>query len=324
MRAAWYDRTGAVADVLVVGEIPTPDPGPGELRIALRASGVNVGDIKKRAGWTGAAMPYPCVIPHSDGAGVVDRVGPGIAESRLGERVWCYGAQSYRPFGTAAQYVVVPSGLAVPLPEAADFDVGACLGIPGVTAHRAVLGDGPVDGRTVLVSGATGAVGSIATALAHWSGARVLATVRRPAQCETALALGADHVFLAAQPDLVAVVRSLAPDGVDRVVEVAFDANSALDSEILAVGGVIACYASTDPEPRIPYWPLAFGNATVRLLGSDDFPPAAKAQAARDLNACLSDGALRVTIAARFPLERIADAHEAVAAGSGGRVILTI
>ncbi len=176
----------------------------------------------------------------------------------------------------------------------------------------------------MLVAGATGAVGSMAVALGAWGGARVLATVRRPEQVEVASGLGASEVLLAGSPGLAGAVRALAPGGVDRIVEVAFDANIGLDSEILAADGVIACYATSSPEPTLPYWPLAFVNATIRLLGADDFPSEAKAAAVRDLSACLAAGAQPVRIAARYPLEQIAAAHDAVAAGSPGRVTLTI
>lgn len=328
MLAAWYDKTGPASEVLVVGELPDPVPGAGEVRIALHASGINVGDVKKRAAWSemmvGAPMPYPRVIPHSDGAGVIDAVGSGVDDSRVGERVWCYAAQSYRAFGTGAEYVTVPSELAVPLPDSASYDVGACLGIPGVTAHRAVFADGPVEGQTILVSGPLGAVGSLAVQLAHWRGARVLATVRRPEQRQAAHDLGVDQVFVTGEPGAAERIRRAVPAGVNRIVEVAFDTNVELDSQILANGGVVASFATGATQPAIPYWPLAFANATLRLLGSDDFPAAAKAQAAADLTEALSAGALRVSIAQRFPLEQIAAAHDAVGAGSPGRVLLTL
>src|SRR2546423_1722591 len=178
MRAAWYEKQGRAADVLVVGEMPVADLRADEVRIRVRASGVNPGDIKKREGWLGSAMPYPRVIPHSDGAGEIDAVGVDVDPSRRGERVWCFGAQSYRPFGTAAQYMNVPAWQAVPLPDGVSFEQGACLGIPGITAHRALFADGPLKSVTVLIAGATGGVGSVATQLAAWAGARVIGTVR--------------------------------------------------------------------------------------------------------------------------------------------------
>lgn len=173
MRAAWYERQGPARETLVVGEMPDVHPGPGEVRIAVAVSGLSPGDVKKRTGWQGSEMEYPRVIPHSDGAGTIDAVGEGVDESRIGQSVWCYGAQSYRPFGTAAQFVVVPSELAVPLPDAGSeaanrelAEQAACLGIAGITGYRAIFADGSVDGLTVLVHGAAGGVGSIATQMA--------------------------------------------------------------------------------------------------------------------------------------------------------------
>src|SRR3954452_18321597 len=179
MLAAWYERAGPAAEVLDVGEMADPEPGSGEVRVRLTFSGINPGDTKKRGDWVGYGMPYPRVIPHSDGAGVVDAVGEGVEQARVGERVWVYGAQSYRAFGTAAQLTVVPADQAVALPNGVRDEVGACLGIPGITAHRAVFGDGPVAGATVLVHGVLGGVGSMAAQLAAWNGATVIGTVRR-------------------------------------------------------------------------------------------------------------------------------------------------
>jgi threonine dehydrogenase-like Zn-dependent dehydrogenase len=179
VRAVWYDQQGPAADVLEIGDLPDPQPGPGEVRVRLRYSGINPGDTKKRRGWLGSTMPYPRVIPHSDGSGVIDQIGPGVDTARVGRRVWVYGAQSYRAFGTAAQYAVVPDKLAADLPDEVDDRIGACLGIPGITAHRAVFADGAIDGATVLVHGALGAVGSLAAQLAPWAGASVITTVRR-------------------------------------------------------------------------------------------------------------------------------------------------
>jgi NADPH2:quinone reductase len=325
MRAAWYEKQGGAADVLVVGEMPDPDPKGGEVRIRVRASGVNPGEIKKRQGWLGSAMPYPRVVPHSDGAGEIDAVGVDVDPSRLGERVWCFGAQSYRPFGTAAQYVTVPAWQAVRLPDGVSFEHGACLGIPGITAHRAVFADGPIKGVTVLIAGATGGVGSVATQLAAWGGALVIGTVRNSHDVQRARQLGAMHVVNGSAEDAVAQIRTIAPGGVERIVEVAFGPNAAFNSRVVSQGAIIATYATPDPEPVLPYWPLAFQNVVIRLLGSDDFPQEAKRQAAADLVSCLEAGALRTEIRQIFPLNRIADAHRAVENPTGpGRVVIGI
>ncbi len=178
MRAAWYEKQGAARDVLTIGEMDEPQPLTGEVRIRVAFSGVNPGDVKKRQDAFGLGMPYPRVIPNSDGSGTVDAVGEGVSRQWVGRRVWCYGAQSYRPYGTAAEFTVVPVSQVVPLPEAVPLEQGACLGIPGITAHRAVFVAGSVEGRTVLVQGGAGAVGACAVQLAHRAGARVIATCR--------------------------------------------------------------------------------------------------------------------------------------------------
>ena len=197
-------------------------------------------------------MPYPRVIPHSDGAGMVDAVGPGVPREWIGRRVWCYGAQTYRPFGTAAEYTAVPLQQVVPLPETVSFEQGACLGIPGITAHRCVHVAGSVDGRIVLVQGGAGAVGACAVQLAHRAGARVLATCRSESDIEVALRAGADTVFLA-DPSLAERIRELASEGVDHIVEVAFAANVNVDVQVLAQGGSIATYATNASETEIPF-----------------------------------------------------------------------
>ncbi len=304
MHAAWYDRRGPARDVLLVGDLPDPQPGPGEVRIRISVSGINPGDVKKRSGWQGSPMPYPRVVPHSDGAGVVDAVGPGVDEERIGQTVWCYAAQSYRPFGTAAEYCVVPDALAVPLPEDADADMldqAACLGIAGITGYRAVFADGPVEGLTVLVHGAAGGVGSIAVQMAARAGATVIATVRRASQIDTVRSQGAQHVHLADDPHLVERVRAIAPDGVHRIAEVDLADHIDADADLIAVGGTISSYFSSADRPGIPYWKLGFADVTLRLLGSDDFPPAVKADAAAHLTAALLDGTLRIPVSDRFP-----------------------
>ncbi|MER5664885.1 NADPH:quinone reductase [Streptomyces mirabilis] len=324
MLASWYDEQGPAAAVLGVGELPDPEPGPGEVRVRVTVSGVNPGDTKKRRGWLGSSMPYPRVIPHSDAAGVVDAVGDGVDARRVGQRVWVYGAQSYRPFGTAAQYTVVPEDLAVPLPDHLGDDLGASLGIPGITAHRTVFGDGPVDGRTVLVHGVLGGVGSLAAQLARWGGATVLATVRRGDDLDRVDPAVVSHAVALDSADPAAAIRAYTPQGVDRIIEVALSDNADLDSAVAATDAVIAAYATRADRTEIPFWPLLFNNVTLRLLGSDDFPAEARRQAARDLTAAAAVGALTVDVGDRYPLEDIAKAHDRVDAGGRGRVLVTI
>jgi NADPH:quinone reductase len=324
MKAACYEKQGAARDVLTVGEMVEPQPLAGEVRIRVAASGVNPGDVKKRQDSFGVGMPYPHVIPHSDGAGTVDAVGKGVSQEWIGRRVWCYGAQSYRPFGTAAEYTVVPLQQAVPLPETVPPEQGACLGIPGITAHRAVHVAGPVERRTVLVQGGAGAVGACAVQLAHRAGARVIATCRSESDKKIASAAGADEVLLTDEK-LVGRIQGLAPDGIHHIVEVALGANIKTDVEVLAQGGSIATYATNAATPEIPFWQLVFINARIFFIGSDDIPTEAKIEATRAINQALEAGWQGLEIAERFPLDEIAKAHEFVEYPTkSGRVIVMI
>ena len=322
--AAWYDRQGPAAEVLQVGEFPAPEPGPGEVRVRMRFSGVNPGDTKKRRGWLGSSMPFPQVIPHSDGAGVIESVGPGVDPARVGRRVWVFGAQSYRPLGTAAELTVVPSPQAIGLPDGVADEVGACLGIPGITAHRAVFADGPVTGLTVLVQGVLGGVGTLAAQLAQWGGATVIGTVRRRGDLEQVHASAVAHAVTLDQPDPAGAIRAHAPEGVDRVIEVAFSDNVDLDAAVASNDAVIAAYATSKDRPDLPFWPMLFANLTIRLFGSDDFPAAARQQAAADLTAAAQEGALSIAIGAPLPLAQVAEAHDRVDAGARDRVLVRI
>lgn len=322
MYAAWYDRQGSARDVLKVGALATPSPGPGELRVRVSLSGVNPGDTKKRMGWLGSAMPYPRVIPHSDAAGVVDAVGPGVDERRLGKRVWVYGAQSYRPFGTAAETVVVPERLAIDLPDNVSDEIGASLGIPGITAHRAVFSDGPVDGQTILVQGALGAVSSLAAQLARRAGATVIGTVRRSSDVAEVDASTIDHVVALDGADPGSLIREHAPDGVDRIIEVALSDNSELDASLIKNNTVIVSYFSRVDRFEMPFSPLLFDNVTMRFIGSDDFSAEAKRQATDDLTAAAAAGALVIPITEVLDLTEIAAAHDRVDAGVRGRILV--
>jgi NADPH:quinone reductase len=311
MKAAWYEKQGPARDVLVVGEMPDPIPAAREVRLRISASGINPGDVKKRQDAFGIGMAYPRVIPHSDGAGRVDQLGPDVSSEWLGRSVWCYGAQSYRPFGTAAELTVVPVDQIAPLPEKVSMEQGACLGIPGITAHRAVHVGGVISGRTVMVQGAAGAVGLCAVALARHAGARVIGTVRSASDQSIASKAGAHDVVLS-DNELIARVRTLAPGGIDHIVEVAFGANVEADVELLKQGGSIASYATDNATPKIPFWEMVFKNIRVFFLGSDDFPKEAKSEAARDLNSALEAGWPGFEIGERIPLADIARAHELV------------
>jgi len=323
MHAVWYERPGPASEVLQVGELPDPSPGPGEVRVRLTRSGINPGDTKKRADWVGYGMPYPRVIPHSDGAGVIDAAGDRVDPGRIGRRVWVFGAQSYRAFGTAAQLTVVPDAQAVDLPDEVSDDVGAALGIPGITAHRAVFADGPVSGQVVLVHGVLGGVGGLAAQLAVWGRATVIGTVRRHTDLDDVDAANMPIVALD-DPDPAAAIRALAPSGVDRIVEVSFSDNVDLDAAVAKNETIIAAYATRADRPALPFWPMLFNNVTIRLIGSDDFPADAKRQAATDLTAAARDGALSIPIGVPLPLDQAADAHDRVDAGTRERVLLAI
>jgi NADPH:quinone reductase len=311
MKAAWYEKQGPARDVLKVGEMAAPTAGPGEVRIRISASGINPGDTKKRGDAFGVGMPYPRVIPHSDGAGRIDQIGPGVSAEWTGRNVWCYGAQSYRAFGTAAEFTVIPVDHVAPLPANVSLEQGACLGIPGITGHRAVHVGGDVRGRTVLVQGAAGSVGLCAVALARHAGARVIGTVRSGSDEQAARNAGAQEVIINSG-DLVSRVNALAPDGVDHIVEVAFGANVETDVELLKNDGSVATYATDKATPTIPFWQMVFKNIRLYLLGSDDFPREAKMQAARDINSALEAGWTGFEIGERIPLAEIARAHELV------------
>jgi NADPH2:quinone reductase len=315
MRAAWYETNGSARDVLEVGEMPKPSAGPGEVRVRLHASGINPYDVKVREGLR-QKMAFPRIIPHCDGAGVVDDVGEDVPSTRLNERVWAFNAQWQRANGTAAEWIVLPQAFAVPLPENTSFAEGACLGILGMTAHRAVFSDGLVTGLTVLVTGGAGGVGFYAIQLAKWGGAKVIATVSGEEKAKIAVSAGADHVLNYRTEDVVKRVKALTDgQGVDRIVDVDFAANLKTSGRILKCNGVIAAYASmADPEPKLPFYPLMFGNVNLRLVAVFLIPYAARLQAVGDITRCCAEGILKHRTKC-LPLDRVADAHEAVESG---------
>ncbi len=324
MKAAWYERQGPAAEVLEVGAMPDPQPGPGEVRLRVAVSGVHPGDVKKRDDTFATGRAWPRVVPHSDGAGRVDAVGEGVDPAWIGRRAWCWGAQSYRPFGTAAELVVLPEARVAELADGVPYEEAASIGIPGITAHRAVDLAGPLDGKTVLVQGGAGTVGACAVHLASRRGARVLATVRKPEQVAAAGRAGASEVILADE-GLEPRLRELAPEGIDHVIEVAFAANIELDLAVLRTGGSIAAYATNAPRPEIPFWPLVFDNIRIDFLGSDDFPAEAKVRAAGELSAALAEGWRPFGAFDRHPLTAIAAAHEQVERGQPrGKVVVEV
>ena len=325
MKAAWYERKGPARDVLVLGEMDKPAPAAGEVLVRVHASGVNPSDTKGRGGARGnVAMPWPRIVPHQDGAGVIEAVGAGVPAQRVGERVWLYEAQLKAPFGTAAEYVALPAIQAVALPDGIDFAAGAALGVPAMTAHRCVFADGPVAGNTVLVTGGAGAVGFYAIQFARQGGARVIATVGSREQERIAHEAGAELVINRRQADVAAAIEA-AGYGVDRIVEVAFGANLAASLKMLNRNGVIATYSSdAEPEPSLPFWPLVLLDATVRFVLVYTMTREAHDEAIAAITAALEAGWLKPHIGARLPLARIAEAHELVEKGGSGKVVIEI
>lgn len=326
MRAVWYEETGPAAQVLHLGEVETPQPGPGEVRVRLRASGINPSDVKSRAGLRGP-IAFARVIPHSDGAGVIDAVGEGVSSARIGTRVWVWNAAYRRPFGTCAEQVCLPEQQAVPLPAGTSFEAGACLGIPASTACHAVFADGDVTGQTVLVTGGAGAVGHYAIQLARWGGARVITTVSGPEKARAAEAAGAHAVINYRDGDVAAAILA-ANQGkpVDRVVEVEFGGNLPITSAVIGEGGVIAAYGSmADAEPKLPFYPFMFRHVTLRMLIVYLLSARERANVIARLAAALEEGALTHAIAATFDLADSAKAHEAVQSGQLiGNAVITI
>jgi NADPH:quinone reductase len=317
MRAVWYERTGPADEVLVLGEQPTPHAGPGEVRVRLKASGVNPADCNRRGG-RGYAMEAPLVIPHSDGAGIVDEVGSGADAALLGRRVWLYNAQRGRALGTAAEFVALDAGLVTPLPDAVSDEQGACLGIPGMTAWHCVFGDGPVAGKTVLVQGGAGAVGHFAVQFAHSGGARVLASVRGADKGRIALAAGAAEVVDLRCEDIVTRVLDLtAGAGVDRVIEVDFGGNLEVDLGLIAANGVIAAYASRgEPAPKVSFYELMRRNLTVHAVLLPGTPLPARQAAQVGIDRWLRSGQPQVAVSSVFALQDTLLAHQAVESGS--------
>jgi NADPH:quinone reductase len=320
MQATWYDQKGST-QVLQTAMLPIPEVGAGEVLIRVHASGVNPSDTKARSGWDGMTMPFSRIIPHNDGAGVIEQVGGGVSPERIGDRVWIYEAQLVRPLGTAAEYVVVPSQQAVPLPENTTFAEGACLGVPAMTAHRAVFASGSVEGQTVLVTGGAGAVGYYALQLAKWGGATVITTVSRSGQANLAKDAGADFVINYKTENVVTRIQEITGGerGIDRVVDVDFEANLPISQAVLKGNGAIATYSSSggDPgaAPNIPFFSLLMNNITIQIVLVYTMPEAAKQAAIRDINTVLSGGALKHNIAQRFSLQEVAAAHDAQDSG---------
>ena len=335
MQAAWYEATGAARDTLQTGAIAKPSPAAGEVLVRVHASGINPSDAKKRSGARGA-MQFARIVPHSDGAGVVEAVGEGVAAGRVGERVWLWNAQWNRPSGTAAQYVALPAQQAVPLPESLSFEAGACLGIPAMTAHVALNagsaaptpGLEQLRGQTVLVTGANGAVAHYAIGFAAEAGARIIATAARPEAAEAARGMGCEHVVAHASADPQRFAEEIAAitggAGVERIVT--SELGSILDAAapVLKPGGAIAAYGSERaPAPALPFYGLMFKNISLHALFIYETPPALRQAAVEGINGFMATGRIPAVVDSVFPLADIAAAHERVESGAKSGMVLT-
>lgn len=325
MKAAWYEKFGPASEVLTIGAMDDPAPGAGEVLVRVKASGINPSDVKLRAGARpGAVMAFPQIIPHSDGAGVIEAVGAGVDAARIGERVWLWNAQWRRAFGTAAELIALPAEQAVRLPDAASFEAGALMGIPGMTAWHAVYADGPVDGKTILVTGGAGAVGRYAVQMARLGGARVIATVSSSAKAAHA---GAEEWINYRDTDVAeAVMEITGGAGVDRIVEVDFGANQAASLECVKEGGVIAAYASAaDMTPTLQFYGFMFKHVTLRMLIRYLFDAVTNRAGEAAIGRWLDEGALDHAIVPRGGLDEVAAAHDEVMAGEKlGTVVLSL
>jgi NADPH2:quinone reductase len=339
VKAVVYSETGG-PQVLRLVERPVPEPGAGEVRVAVAISGVNPTDWKARRGRAaGDKLAFPEVVPNQDGAGTIDAVGEGVPSTRVGERVWLWEAAWQRANGTAQEYVALPGQQAVALPDDVSFDVGASLGIPALTAHRCLtvsdaaprqLGPGALTGRTVLVAGGAGAVGHAAIQLARWAGARVTATVSSDEKAALARAAGADLTVDYRSGDASEEIRAWAPEGVDIIVEVAPAANARLDAAVLASNGSVAAYAAEGGfEVALDFRALYSRNIRYELVLVYTLPTQAKGDAVAAVAAAVADGAMPVGEEAglplhRFPLLRTGEAHAAVEAGAVGKVLIDV
>ena len=315
MKAAWYERNGAARDVLVVGTLPDPHPGPGEVRVRLAASGVNPSDVKSRAG---RPLVGPRVVPHSDGAGVIDAVGEGVSPGRVGERVWVWNGQWQRPLGTAAECIVLPETQAVRLPASTDFAAAACFGIPAMTAFHAVRQLGDIAGRSVLVIGASSAVGHYAAQMAVLGGARVIGTVGSADKARHALAAGVDATIDYKTEPVAERVRQLTGGrGADAIVDMDFSTTvQLLAGGALAPHGTLVSYGSNAyGDIPIPFRAMLWNSFCLRFFLVYDLAPPDRRAAVDGLGQLVADGRLQHTVGARFGLDQIVAAHEAVEAG---------
>jgi NADPH2:quinone reductase len=327
MSACWFETFGPASEVLVYGDQPKPQPASGEVLVRMHTTGVNPSDVKKRAGAFPNLLDEGLVIPHSDGAGVIEAVGDGVSSQRIGERVWVYQAQFARRFGSAAEYLAIDTARAANLPDNTSFETGACLGIPVMTSHRCVFVDGPVEGQTLLITGGAGRVGYYAIQWAKQAGARVIATASNKADRATCEAVGADIVINHREANWSDSLLS-ATDGekVDHVVEVEFGGNLAEVLKVIRTGGSIATYSSAQvKEPTLPFLQMMYLDLTLHMVIVYAIPEAAKQAAIAEINSKLANEELQHRIAHVLDFGEMQRSHELIEQGGfGGSVVVRV
>lgn len=322
MWAAVYRESGPVDEVLRVEEIPVPKPGLGQVRVKIAYSAINPTDVKTRSGQIPRPIP-DLQVPHMDGSGVIDAVGPDVPASRVGERVWVMLAAQDNPWGTAAEWAVVPAQRAIPLDASTPLDLAALLGVPAVTAAHCLLSGGPITGTTVLVSGGAGAVGRCAIELGHWLGARMISTASTEEKQRIAAAAGAAHVFDYRQPEVAAQITAVAPK-IDRIIEVALAVNLDLDLQISSPGTVVVSYATDTEDPVLPIRKCMIACIVLEFMLLYALPPAQMSAAVHCVSDALVAGALTMPSVQRFALSDIVAAQRAQEAGPLGRILVEI
>ena len=326
MKAAWYEKIGAAAEVLHVGEIENPQPNEGEVLVELKTSGVNPSDVKTRAGARGE-LQFPQIIPHSDGGGIITQVGQGVDQGRIGERVWIWNGAFGRAHGTCAEMIALPSDQAVSLPDETSFEAAACLGIPASTAYYGMLCDGSVENQTVLVTGGAGAVGYYGIQLAKWSGATVITTVSGDEKAKVASDAGADLIINYREEDVVSAIKDFTNDeGVDRILEVEFGGNLSVSEEVIKPNGTVAAYGSVAVmEPSLPFYNLMFKGVKLNTYLIYIVSESDRSMIVNGLNEAINDGALNHIIAESYALDDIINAHQSMESNQViGNIVINI
>ncbi len=325
MRAATYRAAGPAADVLKVEDLPTPQPGPGEVRVKLAFSGANPSDVKSRSGASNRGWNYPVTVPHSDGAGVIDAVGAGVDASQVGRRVWVYNGQWERAFGTAAEYIALPAAQAVPLPDGVSFEAGASIGIPLMTAFHAVAACGSLIGRTVIVAGAAGSVGHYATQLARIAGARVIALISSAAKAAIARDAGAHDSVNYREEDVAARIKAITGGrGASCIIDVDGAGNGKHYAAWLEFGGKAVIYGSNAKDVSVPFGPMISNFVTMVFFIVYRLPAQQMRETVNGVTQLLEAGLLKHPAAAIYPLDQIAAAHQRVEAGANAKVLIKL